>query len=63
MEAMGAVCLASRSNTTRWRTVDLSTKASRLYKVSENGQYKSVLNVTLNTMFFYSVAPLLPKLC
>ncbi|XP_039990111.1 cadherin-13 isoform X5 [Xiphias gladius] len=32
-EAMRAVCLASRSKTTRWCTVDLSGKASRLYKV------------------------------
>ena len=40
MEAMRAVYLASRSNTTRWHTVDLSRKARRLYKVSTNGQNK-----------------------
>ena len=39
MEAVRAVYLASRSNITRWRTVELSRKAKRLYKVSENGTW------------------------
>lgn len=38
MEAMRDVCLASRSNTTEWSTVDRSRKTSGLYKVGENGQ-------------------------
>lgn len=38
MEAMRVVCLASRSKTTRWHTMDLSRKARRSSKVSENGQ-------------------------